>query len=78
MKPTLPILSTCVLLSLQACMVASVQSNALSDTPGFGSQPVLPEPEQKLLPTIHIAKAIGWEQGDKPRAADGLLVSAYA
>ena len=57
MKPTLPILSTCVLLSLQACMVASVQSNALSDTPGFGSQPVLPEPEQKLLPTIHIAKA---------------------
>ncbi len=78
MKPTIPIFSTCVLLSLQACLVAPVESNTLADTPGFGSQPVLPEPEKKLLPTINIAKAIGWEQGDKPLAADGLVVHAYA
>lgn len=78
MRPKLRIFSTCVLLSLQGCLAASVQSTALSDTASFGSQPVLPEPEKKLLPTINIAKAIGWAQGEKPLAADGLLVFAYA
>lgn len=78
MRPKLRIFCTCVLLSLQGCLAASVQSTALSDTASFGSQPVLPEPEKKLLPTINIAKAIGWAQGEKPLAADGLLVFAYA
>ncbi|MBI3726870.1 MAG: sorbosone dehydrogenase family protein [Burkholderiales bacterium] len=53
-------------------------TGAPSDTPGFGRQPALPEPEKKLLPTVNIAKAIGWAEGEKPVAANGLAVSVYA
>ncbi|MFZ6642426.1 PQQ-dependent sugar dehydrogenase [Undibacterium sp. TC4M20W] len=60
---------------MQSCVLATVFA---ADAPGFGSQPTLPEPDKKLLPTVNIAKAIGWAEGEKPVAADGLAVSAYA
>ncbi|WP_162062067.1 sorbosone dehydrogenase family protein [Undibacterium sp. KW1] len=61
---------------MQTCALATVLA---ADAPGFGSQPTLPDPEKKkLLPTVNIAKAIGWAEGEKPVAADGLAVSAYA
>ncbi|MFZ6731861.1 PQQ-dependent sugar dehydrogenase [Undibacterium sp. Ji42W] len=70
------LIRTCVFLSMQTCALATVVA---ADAPGFGSQPTLPDPEKKkLLPTVNIAKAIGWAEGEKPVAADGLAVSAYA
>jgi glucose/arabinose dehydrogenase len=45
---------------------------------GFGPQPQLPAPHKSLLPTVHIAPAKGWAAGEKPTAAPGLVVSAYA
>ena len=85
MKTNIHIIQGCMLLSLQACMLTPALSDAPTDAPtspptgipGFGSQPALPEPEKKLLPTVNIAKAIGWAEGEKPVAADGLAVSAY-
>jgi glucose/arabinose dehydrogenase len=43
-----------------------------------GASPQLPEPDASLLPTINIAPARGWPDGDKPSAAEGLAVSAFA
>ena len=46
--------------------------------PGFGTHPVLPEPEKRLIPTVHIAPAVGWPQGTTPVPARGLAVRAFA
>ncbi len=46
---------------------------------GFGPDPELPAPEPSgYIPTINIAKAVGWSDGEKPVAASGLEVSAFA
>jgi glucose/arabinose dehydrogenase len=45
---------------------------------GIGREPVLPPPNQTLLPTVNIAPAIGWADGATPTPADGLRVTALA
>jgi len=45
---------------------------------GFGAQPVLPEPERALIPTVHIAPAAAWLPGAAPRAAPGFRVTPFA
>jgi glucose/arabinose dehydrogenase len=44
----------------------------------FGPTPTLVAPEKSLLPTVNVAKAIGWPAGAKPVAADGMTVNAFA
>src|SRR5690606_21844898 len=36
------------------------------------------EPERSLLPTVNVAEATGWSEGEKPVAAEGLEVAAFA
>src|SRR4029077_19492790 len=43
-----------------------------------GPGPTLPEPSTSIVPTVHIAPAIGWSAGEKPTAASGLQVAAFA
>ncbi|MET0377131.1 MAG: sorbosone dehydrogenase family protein [Rhizorhabdus sp.] len=43
-----------------------------------GARPKLSEPNETLVPTINIAKAVGWKAGEKPLAADGLSVARFA
>src|SRR5438067_8485375 len=45
---------------------------------GIGPRPVLPPPEHALIPTVKIAPAKGWAPGERPTAADGLVVTAFA
>lgn len=45
---------------------------------GYGPQPTLPAPRPSWLPTVNIATAVGWPQGGKPVAANGLSVAAFA
>src|SRR5690242_3319776 len=59
---------------LAACNVQETAAVAQS----FGPEPTLPEPEKSVFPTVNVAKAIGWANGGKPVAADGLTVSAFA
>ena len=49
-----------------------------TDAVGYGPNPRLPAPEKSLIPTVHIAKAIGWPAGVKPTPAAGLQVQAFA
>jgi glucose/arabinose dehydrogenase len=44
----------------------------------FGPKPVLVEPEKSMVPTVNVAKAVGWPAGGKPAAADGMTVNAFA
>ena len=43
-----------------------------------GPQPTLVEPVRRLLPTVQVAKAVGWADGERPSAAPGLAVTLFA
>ena len=45
---------------------------------GQGYDPVLPPPNETLIPTVNIAKATGWSDELKPIAADGFAVNLFA
>jgi glucose/arabinose dehydrogenase len=38
----------------------------------------LPEPTRRLIPTVNIAPAKGWQEGGKPKPAEGFAVAALA
>lgn len=44
----------------------------------FGPNPALPAPEEKWLPTLHIAAAKGWGSNGMPQGAPGTTVTALA
>jgi glucose/arabinose dehydrogenase len=45
---------------------------------GFGPNPTLPEPSNRPIPLVKVATAKGWAAGEKPIAAAGTVVSAFA
>ncbi len=73
MKPTFACSLAAALL-----VTACGESATLPIAAGTGPTPQLPPPRKTLLPTVHIAPARGWAAGDKPVAAPGLAVTAYA
>ena len=54
------------------------QQARLDVAAGQGTQPVIGAPHTGLIPLIHIAKAVGWKQGEMPAAAPGLKVQPFA
>jgi glucose/arabinose dehydrogenase len=61
-------------LALSACG----ERATLPVSAGFGPHPVLPPPNETLLPTVHVAPARGWSGDQAPTPADGLHVTAFA
>jgi glucose/arabinose dehydrogenase len=51
---------------------------ALPPISGYGSNPELPTPDKRLIPVINVASATGWINGEKPVAAEGMEVTAFA
>ena len=47
-------------------------------TAGIGPTPTLPPPVSTLIPTVHVAEAIGWANGATPQAASGMQVAMFA
>ena len=54
------------------------ESATLTVAEGTGPAPELPAPKKTLMPTVNIASAVGWPEGEKPVAAKGLQVNAFA
>ncbi|KJC51333.1 L-sorbosone dehydrogenase [Bradyrhizobium sp. LTSP885] len=44
----------------------------------IGAHPDLPAQQQYLMPPMHVAAVVGWQQGEKPTVPDGLQVDALA
>ena len=44
----------------------------------YGPSPDLPAPQKSWTPTVNVAPAIGWAAGEKPAAAGGMAVNAFA
>jgi glucose/arabinose dehydrogenase len=68
-----------LLVSFVAAGLAACGDTAtLQVSDGIGPKPQLPAPNKTLLPTINIAKAVGWPDGAKPQAAAGTSVAIFA
>ena len=71
-------LVTCIgilALPLAAC---NEQQDSAVTAQTFGPSPTLPAPQNSWVPTVNVAKAIGWGNGGKPTAANGMAVNAFA
>src|SRR5690606_34850505 len=44
----------------------------------MGPNPQITEPRKTLLPTMNVAKVVGWQSGEAPSPAEGLKVNAFA
>lgn len=64
-------------LSLLGLLVAPA-ALAQGPSPTLGPNPHLPAPEQSMIPTLNWAGVDRWKEGDKPTAAAGLDVNAFA
>ena len=69
---------TCMTLAIAALLAACGDTATLPVGAGMGPRPQLPAPRKDLITTVNIAPAKGWSAGDKPVAAAGLVVTAYA
>ncbi|WP_343526412.1 sorbosone dehydrogenase family protein [Sphingomonas sp.] len=43
-----------------------------------GKQPVIGAPREQVIPTVNIAKPVGWANGAKPTVAQGLKIQRFA
>ena len=69
-------LATPILLAFT--MSACSETAKLSTDESFGKNPNLSRMNQRVLPTINVAKAVGWPPGSKPIAAQGMQVIPFA
>lgn len=71
-----------ILAAVSCCLMLCVSSCKSTPTiptdNSYGANPTLPEPNKKLIPTVHIAPAKGWPKGATPTAATGLKVQQFA
>lgn len=54
------------------------ESAKLDVAQGIGPDPKLPAPVKTILPTVHIAEAVGWPAGAIPTPMKGLRVNRFA
>ncbi len=66
------------LLTLPLLLWACSDQARLPDGADIGTKPTLPDPKRTLLPTVNIAPAVRWREGQTPQPAQGLAVRAFA
>lgn len=54
------------------------ESATLNAEEGYGTDPKLPPPNAQIFPTVNIAEASSWPDGETPTAANGMKVVAFA
>lgn len=61
-----------------ALFLAACDSADLPEEASQGANPTIPEPSDGVVPTVNVAKAVHWRDGEKPKAGKGLEVKAFA
>ena len=70
-----------VILGLIVALVAALGAfpgQTPDPSSAYGPNPALPPPHQSIIPVVNPPKAIGWAKDEKPVAARGLDVTAFA
>lgn len=67
-----------LLLAVAAWWVVRGSPATLSVAAVTGTDPTLAEPDPQTIPTVDVAKPIGWADGEAPKAAEGLTVNRFA
>ena len=75
--------SVVVILIIIAATIGAIyyfdrESATLNAEEGYGTDPKLPPPNPQIFPTMHIAEASSWPDGETPAAASGMKVVAFA
>ncbi len=78
MKKLLGFLIVGVLIVAVVLALSMNWSVALPPASGYGENPALPAPDTSLIPVINAPNATGWSEGQKPEAAEGMEVTAFA
>jgi glucose/arabinose dehydrogenase len=66
------------LLAALLLLTACGETARLPAEAGVGPTPQLPAPNKTLIPTVHVAPAIGWADSAGPVAPAGFAVTALA
>lgn len=66
------------LVALAPLLTACGETAHLPVSAGTGPNPQLPPPNKTLIPTVNVAKAVGWPEGLLPTAAPGTQVNLFA
>lgn len=77
-KILLSVLAILILLALAFYWLSRGDTADLSVAEVTGTDPVLQEPNAEAVPTVNIAEPVGWADGEKPTAAEGLAVTRFA
>lgn len=67
-----------VLAGLSVLMLAGCNDESFDVQSQIGPNPNLPEPQQYLLPPMHLASVVGWKDGEAPTVPKGLKIEALA
>lgn len=59
-------------------LIGCTERSMIPEQADMGTDPLIPQVADALLPTVNIAPAKGWPEGALPIAADGLKVNAFA
>jgi glucose/arabinose dehydrogenase len=71
-------LSNFLVLSVSALCLAGCNDQGGDPKTQIGAHPNLPEQTQYLVPPMHLARVVGWKQGEIPKVAPGLKIEALA
>lgn len=74
MRPISLALMSCLIVAVSGCGDVAL----LPVAAGTGPNPTLPAPVHAMIPTVHIAPAMGWSSNGKPTAAAGMTVTRFA
>lgn len=72
------LLSHTALLTVLYIAMFSATASAFDKSTQIGPNPVLPEPNASLVPSMHVAKAVGWKDGETPGVPQGYKIEAIA
>jgi glucose/arabinose dehydrogenase len=65
-------------IAAQAGLVESGSGPVASPPDTVGPHPTIAPVDKHFVPTVQVAKAVGWPAGDKPRGGQGVAVNAFA
>jgi len=77
-KLLIALLVLLVALAIAGYFILRGQTAGLTVDAVTGTDPTLAEPDPQTIPTVKIAKPVGWKEGQAPVAAEGLQVGRFA